>query len=204
MPNISIFFILCLTALVHGAALHHMYYPDTGPDSSYIFLYSLNNSVTHHPLYHVRPYSNELHWLSSRSDTPRDKQKVPNAAVKRIPTPATPANSRATPAPTGDPSPLTTVHITDEKNFSLLAPKNSHGMPTLHLNACSSSLTVISNLQNLSQTPRTMAFHFVALVLRPEEMMPARELFPKDLSPLQPCHVLMTVRGSRYSPAHLV
>lgn len=51
-----------------------------------------------------------------------------NSKLKRTPTPTNDApNDTPTPAPTGDPSDLTTVHISDEQDFALLLPKTPNG-----------------------------------------------------------------------------
>jgi hypothetical protein len=51
-----------------------------------------------------------------------------NSKLKRTPTPTDDApNDTPTPAPTGDPSNLTTVHISDEQDFALLLPKTPNG-----------------------------------------------------------------------------
>jgi hypothetical protein len=74
---------------------------------------------------------------ASRSHTALTPDNLPPIAnpkpgyanFKRTPTPSSDdaLDSAPTPAPTGDRSPSTTVHITDEGDFALLLPKAPHG-----------------------------------------------------------------------------
>lgn len=74
---------------------------------------------------------------------------------KRSPTPAEPANAAPTPEPTGVPSGSKTVHITDQTNFSLIAPKDSTGKRMLqaHLHAMTSFIVeLVSDAENDGET----------------------------------------------------
>lgn len=75
----------------------------------------------------TRLYFNESKWTHDLETAWRNPENSATAVVKRQPSVAQPEPA-PTPAPTGDSSPLTTVHIDDEGDFSLLAPKNQHGI----------------------------------------------------------------------------
>ncbi|KAI0063809.1 hypothetical protein BV25DRAFT_1914881 [Artomyces pyxidatus] len=96
---------------------------------------NLVEDVTHDvPSYRVFPFARQL-TSGNLSTTSSRFWKQPysrslSASVRRHElaqrqTPTTPQDTRPTPAPTGDPSPSTTVHITDEGDFALLLPNTA-------------------------------------------------------------------------------
>lgn len=106
---------------VHGLALDRLPSASarSGPDLLIRFPFALerNHSLARHSPFVHSDY-NATFTISSDH----------NSKFKRSPTPTDNApNDAPTPAPTGDPSNLTTVHISDEQDFALLLPKTPNG-----------------------------------------------------------------------------
>lgn len=128
--------ILSLAAFVHGAAFNPLY----NPKHTIVASQTTNDPQATTPIHKVhdarqdfqgaRRYMGQAHWLSSGTTNRLEHRQVPDPVVKS-PTVVQPRNDSPTPAPTGDPSPNTTVHISDEKNFALIAPKNPQGVSCL-------------------------------------------------------------------------
>ena len=120
--NITMFIIIILFGLVsvHGLALDRRIpsLSSSGPDLFIRFPITPAQNQSHtrrapyaYPLYNSTWTHHEPHSNLKRSPTRTD------SGLKDTPTPA----------PTGDPDVLTTVHINDEQGFALLLPKTPHG-----------------------------------------------------------------------------
>lgn len=152
MHVLSLICIISLAAFVHGAAFNPLY------NSKYTSVASQTpkDPQTTTPIRKVheaprdslgtRLYMKRTDWLSSGTPNRLEHRQVPDHVVKS-PTIIQPRNDSPTPAPTGDPSPDTTVHISDEKNFALVAPKNPQRV------SCTSSIpnyTLINFIERVS------------------------------------------------------
>lgn len=122
MHSFYIITVLIHAHIAYSAVLNPAYHRNAihvanpqGVSASY-----LNSSYPSVPSKPPRRDTNSPKWTSELRRQPTTPS---SSALRRKRTPTTP-DARATPAPTGDPSPLRTIHIFDDKNFSLLAPQD--------------------------------------------------------------------------------
>ncbi|KAF9460160.1 hypothetical protein BDZ94DRAFT_1324242 [Collybia nuda] len=121
--------VLCSATSIYGAAFNPLY----NSKFNTIAPKSLNAPQATSPIWkphetrqdlrESRHYEKKALWLLSGT-TDRLETRQPSNPTVKSPTAIQPRNNSPTPAPTGDPSPDTTIHITDEKNFALIAPQN--------------------------------------------------------------------------------
>ena len=86
----------------------------------------------------IRLGPKRLFWIPTTTKRRKTRSKVGRTSFifERSPSPSGGPDARPTPEPTGEPSPSKTVHITDEKDFSLISPNQSGGTFFVH---CTSS-----------------------------------------------------------------
>jgi hypothetical protein len=122
--------ILSLADFVHGAAFNPLYHQNHDIASQPVKFSSIPMDKIHEARdgsQGTRRYSKQAHWFPSDSTNRLVYRRIPDP-VSKSPTLVQPRDDRPTPAPTGDPSLNTTVHIADAKNFALIAPQNPQRM----------------------------------------------------------------------------
>ncbi|KAF5378881.1 hypothetical protein D9615_006852 [Tricholomella constricta] len=123
MHSFSILYLILFAASVN-AAVFNLLHPWEVPSLATKYgLEYLNESFTEENLSNrARLQRKHSRWFPTPVSNRPGPRQVSNSSLTPSATAANLINARPTPEPTGDPSPSTTVHITDIADFSLILP----------------------------------------------------------------------------------
>jgi hypothetical protein len=125
-------------AFVYAAAFNPLWCPHARNLSQAlsVLVTQTNISQAWSPSRQVGLEVKQPYWSSPSAFGLQEKRQTSSHVSKRSSTPAEGLDTRPTPPPTGDPSPTTTVHITDESDFSLIVPGDPQGIFVWFLQSC--------------------------------------------------------------------